>query len=327
MVWRWFKAAANNGTADPICPWPEGMPPSQINDSARAMEARVKQWHDDIAGAIATTGSSSAYAVSSNQVYDTLAHLDGGMIGFTPHTGNASPVTLNVDGLGAKPLRLAPGVEVPAATLVQGTPYIALFNTVDGAFYLRGFLNLPYSVPIGGLMPFISASVPNSNFVQPYGQALSRTIYSVLFSLIGTTYGSGDGSTTFNIPDLRGRVPVGADAMGGAAAGRVTAAGAGFDGTVLGATGGAQSKVLAIIEMPQHSHTLVDPGHTHAVTIPTGNAGGGGISQFSGTFVQFAGAINSGISTTGITLATSGSSSAFSFLQPSIVLPYVLRAI
>jgi microcystin-dependent protein len=319
----WSRTPANNGTADPTCSWPEGMAPSAVNDSARGNMARLREFADDSAGAIVTAGTASAYTIGSYEGFDSLVHLGGNVVAFTPHTGNASPVTLNVDGLGARPLRLAPALEVPPATLVQGTPYVALYNATDGAFYLRGFLNLPYSVPIGGLMPYIAAPLPNSNFVQPYGQALSRTTYVALFSLVGTTYGSGDGTSTFNIPDLRGRVPVGADAMGGAAAGRVTAAGAGFDGTAYGAAGGAQNKAITINEVAPHVHGVNDPGHAHSFSalqqasslLVTGGTGAP-ISTYLSSTVG---------SVTGITIQSAGSGNAFSIMQPSIVMSYILR--
>jgi fatty acid/phospholipid biosynthesis enzyme len=88
--------------------WQEGQAPSTVNDSARAMMAATAKYRDDIAGAIVTSGSSTAYTVSSYEVFDTLAHLGGQMIAFTPHTTNGATVTLNVDSLGAKPLRSAP---------------------------------------------------------------------------------------------------------------------------------------------------------------------------------------------------------------------------
>lgn len=74
------------------------------------------------------------------------------------------------------------------------------------------------------------------------GSAISRTVYSKLFAKIGTTYGSGDGSTTFNIPDHRGRSPLGAGT------------GAGLSGRSLGQSFGEESHQLALSEMPNHSH-------------------------------------------------------------------------
>lgn len=94
-----------------------------------------------------------------------------------------------------------------------------------------------------------------------YGQAVSRTTFASLFAVIGTTWGSGDGSTTFNLPDLRGRGLFGVDNMGGVAANRVTNAISGITGTTLGATGGSQS-------LTSHTHAVTDGGHTHAVTDP-----------------------------------------------------------
>lgn len=75
-------------------------------------------------------------------------------------------------------------------------------------------------VPVGSLLPYGGSSSPNSSWLLCYGQAVSRSTYSSLFAVIGTSYGTGDGSTTFNLPDLRGRVAVGNDAMGGTAANR-----------------------------------------------------------------------------------------------------------
>jgi microcystin-dependent protein len=80
-------------------------------------------------------------------------------------------------------------------------------------------------IPIGGLLTYIGVSAPNSAFVLPFGQAISRTTYATLFALTGTTFGPGDGSTTFNVPDLRGRAVCGQDNMGGSAAERITVVG------------------------------------------------------------------------------------------------------
>src|SRR5262249_21296233 len=90
-----------------------------------------------------------------------------------------------------------------------------------------------------------------------------------LFNLIATTYGAGDGSTTFNIPDLRGYLLAGKDDMGGAAASRITAGASGIDGAVLGAAGGTQTVALLVATLPAHGHRVIDPTHRHSANDPT----------------------------------------------------------
>ena len=136
--WTWSRTAVSNATADGSINWAEGQAPSTVNDSARAMMAAASKYRDDVAGAIATAGTGTAYTLSSFQVFDTLAHMDGAMIAFTAHAGNAGACTLNVDALGAKPLRSAPATELLAGMLVAGTPYAATYYNVSGEWILRG---------------------------------------------------------------------------------------------------------------------------------------------------------------------------------------------
>lgn len=104
-----------------------------------------------------------------------------------------------------------------------------------------------------------------------YGQAVSRTTYSALFAKIGTTYGVGDGSTTFNLPDYRGRVEAGKDNMGGVSANRLTAQTGGVDGDTLGAVGGAETHTLSEAQIPAHAHDgttgVESAGHTHNASL------------------------------------------------------------
>jgi hypothetical protein len=86
------------------------------------------------------------------------------MIAFTPHATNAATVTLNVDSLGPKPLRTSPNTELQAGVLIQGTPYVATYNNSDAAFYLQSFYGNPYNVPLGGMLPYVASTVPNSSF-------------------------------------------------------------------------------------------------------------------------------------------------------------------
>ena len=325
--WSWSKTAASNATADATINWAEGQSPSSVNDSARAMMARAAEWRDDVSGTIATGGTATAYTVASNQGFDTLAHLNGAMIAFVPHTSCGATVTLNVDGLGAKPLRTSPGVELQSGMLIQGTPYVATYSNADGAFYLRGFYALPYAIPIGGLLPYVGASAPNSSFALPSGQAINRTTYAALFSLISTTFGTGDGSTTFNLPDLRGRAIFGLDNKGGSAASRITVAGGNFDGTVLGGTGGAQNHTLTMPEIPSHTHTTTGPHH-HTYSRTDGQSvgnSGSAASLGAGSFFPLFSTQSTG--DTDITLNNAGGGGAHTILNPAMVLPFILRVI
>ena len=213
-LYLWSQTAATNASADSTINWAEGQAPSSVNDSARGMMAAVAKYRDDIAGSIVTGGISTAYTVTTNSGFDTLSHLAGQVVAFTPHTTNGATVTLNVDSLGAKPLRTAPSVELQSNTLIQGTPYAAIYNSSDGAFYLFGVGGAP-GIPLGSGVDFWGSTTPSSAFAFPTGQAISRTTYATLFSLIGTTYGTGDGLTTFNLPNKQGRVSAMLDATGG----------------------------------------------------------------------------------------------------------------
>jgi len=124
-------------------------------------------------------------------------------------------------------------------------------------------------VPAGIVSAFAGVNAP-SGWLMCYGQAVSRTDYSALFAALSTTYGSGDGSTTFNIPDMRGRAVAGVDNMGGTAASRLTSTVLTASNT-LGATGGTQTHTLAASEIATHSHTntlssntVASDGHTHS---------------------------------------------------------------
>lgn len=136
--------------------------------------------------------------------------------------------------------------------------------------------------PLTGCMFFfggIEANIPATSLLC-YGQEVSRTTYAALFAKIGATWGVGDGSTTFNLPDMRGRVPAGADNMGGAAAGRLgSGVSPGFTGAAtLAAAAGSQSDTLTVDKIPAHTHT--GPTYTGvggfggAAAIVSSNSGG-----------------------------------------------------
>ena len=301
-VKSWSKTAANNSTADSAAPWPEGMLPGQVNDSSRGGMASVAKWRDDISGVIVTSGTASAYTVASNQNFSALTELDGMVVAFTPHATNDAAPTLSVDGLAAKPLRAAHGADLQSNVLLAGTPYVALYSNGNNEFVLQGMTANPYGIPLAGGLDYWADVSPGSAYAFPTGQAISRTAYAALFALIGTKYGSGDGTTTFNLPDKTERVSV----MKAAAASRLTSAYFGGDSTQLGATGGGQNVSMALANLIQHDHTvfLHDPGHTHTTnaraTVPSPGASIGPDFPAPATGAT----VNS--ATTGITLWSDG---------------------
>jgi microcystin-dependent protein len=123
-----------------------------------------------------------------------------------------------------------------------------------------------------------------------------------LFTAIGTVYGVGDGATTFNLPDLRGRVVAGQDDMGGSSANRLTNQTGGLDGDTLGATGGAETHVLTVAQLASHTHAIA--GNIDALQF-----GSGGNAP----------------SSNGTSTGSAGSDAAHNNVQPTIILNYIIK--
>lgn len=126
-------------------------------------------------------------------------------------------------------------------------------------------------VSTGSIIIWTTDTAP-TGWLLCYGQAVSRTTYATLYAVVSTTFGVGDGSTTFNLPDMRGRVPLGQDDMGGSSANRVTNAQA----DSIGGAAGAETHTLTEAEMPEHKHTvpmslLIGQGGAESSTGMTGS--------------------------------------------------------
>lgn len=150
--------------------------------------------------------------------------------------------------------KLAAGSDGQLLKTVGSTPTWSTVSSVD-------------PIPTGTIMPY-SASAAPAGYLLCDGAAVSRTTYSTLFALIGTDFGVGDGSSTFNVPNLKGKVPVGIDS------GQTE-----FD--TRGETGGAKTHTLTSSQMPAHDHStgsfaISNEGtHTHgAGTYAVGNESG-----------------------------------------------------
>lgn len=107
------------------------------------------------------------------------------------------------------------------------------------------------SIPAGIVEVFAGSTVP-AGFLLCDGSAVSRDTYAALFAVIGTTYGVGDGSTTFNLPDLSGRVVIGTS-----------------QSHALGSTGGSETVTLTESELPAHTHEVPQHGHANTIAAKT----------------------------------------------------------
>jgi microcystin-dependent protein len=206
-------------------------------------------------------------------------------------------------------------------------------------------------LPVGSIVSLASAYVP-PGFLLCNGSSVSKAAYPLLFSAIRDTYGASPPAGSFFLPDLRGRVAAGLDAMGSStAAGRIRNI-----TSVLGAVGGNEAESLTMLHIPAHNHSSgslnirnsgshkhTDTGHTHSYLVPTSATGGPiqGIPIGSPTdrdgipMTTGSGTANLSPSTHSHpsgdflgTTAPSGQSAPapFSKLQPTMLLNFIIKA-
>lgn len=124
---------------------------------------------------------------------------------------------------------------------------------------------------VGEIIAFAGSTTPE-NYLLCDGSAVSRTDYSSLFEAIGTTYGAGDGSTTFNVPDLTGKICLGISG-----------------GHALGTSGGAEGITLDSNNIPEHLHGVPQHGHLSSITAKTPSLSHNVSSQCNFNYTQLNG--------------------------------------
>jgi microcystin-dependent protein len=174
-------------------------------------------------------------------------------------------------------------------------------------------------VPTGLILPYGGSATPSTNWLFCDGTAYLRSAYSTLFSVIGTSFGVGDGSTTFNVPNMGGNVP-GGFLTGDPNFGNI------------GQSGGEDAHTLSYNEMPVHSHGVADPGHSHGhswstFVQPSGTTGGGNQRlEINGNGQQLAfGDLNINGAGTGIGIYNAGSGYSHNNLQPYVTTSFLIK--
>lgn len=182
----------------------------------------------------------------------------------------------------------------------QGQINTAWYQLLRALYIRTGSAEGSQTFSAGDIKPN-GGSVPQAGWLACDGSAVLRSLYPNLFSAIGTTWGAGDGSSTFNLPDFSGATLIGANGS-----------------FPLGSTGGAASAEITIANLPPHNHAVTDPGHVHsalvaASNVTTGNSTGGATAG------------NTGSAVTGVTTADTGGGTPLPILPPYGAVTWLIK--
>lgn len=178
--------------------------------------------------------------------------------------------------------------------------------------------------PVGVVEAFAGSNAPNGWLICD-GSQVSRSLYPELFSVIGTTYGSGDGFSTFTLPDLRGRTIAGKDGvnnMNNGPTNRLTSSYFGASGTALGNSGGVESHTLTTAQMPSHAHDIRSNifGSENSVPVGDGRAQPAVTSGWTWSVAGNAAANH-------LYNKNTGGGGAHNITQPTMILNYIIKAV
>lgn len=297
-----------------------------VLDEARNMVLRVQGTNSGIYQIIIPANQTKFYIVSNNTTggYAITIGISGGSVISIPNsttaqvytdgtntysaqTGSSGDFTINgnltvtgneteVGTLSANTLSVSNAatfaVSPTAPTPTAGDNTTQLATTA----FVNASITANPSTVSGSIVMWPTASAP-TGYLLCDGTAVSRTTYATLFALFGTTFGTGDGSTTFNLPNYTNRMPY---------------------GTTVGATGGSADAIVV-----SHTHTITDPGHVH-----------GGIYTKVGSQSQYGSNIyslmdgstsNTNSAVTGITINTEGVSGTNANLPPYLGINFIIK--
>ena len=246
--------------------------------------------------------------ISSTWANSTLTDLATAMTGSVAADGQ-TPMTGNLNLGNNKIINLTdPTSAQEAATkgYVDSVGFAVAPSTAGNVLTSNGtvWTSAPISKVLTGSMQMWPTATAPTGYLLCAGAAVSRVTYADLYALIGTTYGVGDGTTTFNLPDLRGRSPFGVSGS-----------------YALASTGGSAD---AVVVSHTHTATVTDAGHNHTVTAPTS---GGNQSFVASGITTLPTSLTTSTATTGITVAnsTTGVSGTGANLMPYLAINFIIK--
>jgi microcystin-dependent protein len=274
----------------------------------------------DTTGAMAIqTSGTTAIAINNAQVVSLtnpllpvsggtgLSSLGTGVATFlgTPSSANLLAAVTDETGTGSLVFGTAPTI---SSANLTGTPVAPTAAVGTNTTQIATTAFVQAAGLVGEIKMWGTASAP-TGYLLCDGSAVSRTTYAALFAVVGTTFGVGDGSTTFTLPDYRGRTPIGVSGS-----------------YALAATGGSAD---AVVVSHGHGATVTDPGHAHPPASPattfwgnnasatTGSPGGGGSAASATT----------GSAVTGVSVAVgvAGVSGVGANLQPYLAINFIIK--
>ena len=277
----------------------------------------------------------------SKSVYDTNANNIVDAAESVPWTGITGKPSTFAPSAHASSHVTGTDVIAPASSSTAGLLKQLSGNTTDYVNGTNACSNLITTlagllVPTGSVLEFAGSAAP-TGFLLCDGTLRNRTTYAALFAVIGTTYGIGDGSTTFGVPDKRGRVAIGAGT------------GTGLTLRTLGVTGGEETHALTVAELAAHNHTATQVAHNHTATdsghnhdMTCGRYGGGAGTNWAATgstagasalldngaarpTSNAAASITVANATPVITVNNNGSGTAHNTMMPFVVCNYIIK--
>lgn len=294
-LYKWSQTAASNATADSTIDWAEGMAPSAVNDSARAEMAAVAKYRDDSAGSLTTGGTATAYTLTSNEVFNSLANMSGQRLKVRFNATNGASPTLNVDGLGAKAIQTASGTAVPTGAILANSVHDLTYDNSIPAWLLSGAFSGAWSY--SGAVTITGAATLSSTLALTGNLAINTDKFTVT-AASGNTLVAGTLAVT-GAATLSSTLAAGATTI----TGNMTASGAVSGATVAGAMVATQAQMetgtatdLLVAPGRQKNHPAHPKAHgtfnggtgvlgtNHGLSSVTDNGTGSFITNFSTAF-------------------------------------------